>query len=198
MRNGWKLAVLMAGTLGCASAGTQATTPPPDVRLAAVEDGNEAINALQGRLFQRLSEELERGGAKAAIPVCRDEAQAMTAQVGLQQGVEVGRTSHRLRNPKNAPRAWVAPYVAQWAGKKLDEVQPVVVDLGDRVGLLRPIPTAALCTSCHGATAQIEPEVREVIRQAYPQDQGVGFAEGDLRGVFWAEVPKERTPLRGN
>ena len=198
MRNGWKLAVLMAGTLGCASTGTQATTPRPDVQLAAVEEGNEAITALQGRLFQRLSAELERGGPMAAIPVCRDEAQAITAQVGLQQGVEVGRTSHRLRNPKNAPRAWVAPYVAQWAGKKVDEVQPVVVDLGDRVGLLRPIPTAALCTTCHGATEQMEPEVREVIRQAYPDDQGVGFAEGDLRGVFWAEVPKERTPLRGN
>ena len=164
MRNGWKLAVLMAGTLGCARTGTQVTPAPPDVQLAAVEEGNEAI----------------------------------TAQVGLQQGVEVGRTSHRLRNPKNAPRAWVAPYVAQWAGKKVDEVQPVVVDLGDRVGLLRPIPTAALCTTCHGTEAQLAPEVREVIRQAYPEDQGVGFAEGDLRGVFWAEVPKERTPLRGN
>jgi hypothetical protein len=198
MRNGWKLAVLMAGTLGCASAGTQAPPPPPEVRFAAVEEGNEAITALQGRLFQRLSEELERGGPRAAISVCRDEAQALTAQVGLQQGVEVGRTSHRLRNPKNAPRAWVAPYVAQWAGKKLEEVQPVVVDLGDRVGLLRPIPTAALCTTCHGAAAHLAPEVRDVLAQAYPEDQGVGFAEGDVRGVFWAEVPKERTPLRGN
>ncbi|HEY6099429.1 MAG TPA: hypothetical protein VIW03_08370, partial [Anaeromyxobacter sp.] len=54
-------------------------------------------------------------------------------------GVEVGRTSARLRNPRNAPPAWARAYVAQTDGRKAADVAPAAFDLGDRVGLLRPI-----------------------------------------------------------
>ena len=156
----------------------------------SVAAADATIQELQQRLVTRLSEELERGGPMGAIDVCRDEAQAITAAVERYQSIAVGRTSHRLRNPRNAPRPWAEPYVEAAAGKQAADVEAVVVDLGTRVGVLRPIPTGALCVTCHGAIDAMSPELVQAIRDAYPEDRATGFTEGDLRGIFWAEAPK--------
>jgi len=68
----------------------------------------------------------------------------------------------------------------------------MLADLGDRVGVVRPITVVGLCTRCHGDPASFSPELRAAISKAYPDDRATGFAEGDLRGFFWAEVPKGR------
>jgi len=66
----------------------------------------------------------------------------------------------------------------------------VVVDLGENVGVLRPIGTADTCTHCHGTPSSLGPEVRDVLAKAYPADRATGFAAGDLRGWMWAEVTR--------
>ncbi|MFZ5470127.1 MAG: c-type heme family protein [Myxococcota bacterium] len=185
----------------CAKAASDTTTaakPPPSYPLesvppeltAPVQRANAAMQALMQKLVSQLLEELGRGGPQAAVKVCRDVAQPLTAQVAAEQKLEVGRTSHRLRNPKNAPRAWARPFVEAAAGKKASEVDAVAVDLGDRVGVLRPIPVGAVCTQCHGNPAGFSPALSGLLREAYPQDEAVGFSEGDLRGFFWAEIRK--------
>jgi hypothetical protein len=60
------------------------------------------------------------------------------------------------------------------------------------VGVLRPIGTVSLCTTCHGSTSELSADVRERLRALYPQDEAVGFREGDLRGWLWAEVALTR------
>jgi hypothetical protein len=166
------------------SSATQDAAPDPVARADA------AMTALQGALLSRLREEMARGGPPAAIAVCRDEAQAITARVAKEQGLALGRTSDRLRNPANAAPAWARETVAAGAGKRAAEAQQVTFDLGDRVGVLRPIGTADTCTNCHGAPSSISPEVRDVLAKAYPGDRATGFAPGDLRGWMWAEVPR--------
>jgi len=69
---------------------------------AGIEIADAAIRALQQRLSARLLDEMKKGGPARAISVCRDEAQALTAEIARIQGVRVGRTSDRLRNPGNA------------------------------------------------------------------------------------------------
>ena len=178
--------------------------PQPDrygVRVYAIEDVPEslesevknadaAIQALQAALIEALTNELRSEGPLGAIHVCRDQAQAITARVAREQGIDVGRTSHRLRNPANRPRPWSEPFVSEGADKNYDTVQPRLVDLGERVGVIRPINTLGMCTQCHGNDEQILPEVREAIAAAYPEDRATGFGVGDLRGWIWAEVPK--------
>lgn len=155
-----------------------------------VQQAKEAIGSLQTALVKTLTSELKKSGPAGAIHVCRDEAQVITGQVAEEKAIEVGRTSHRLRNPVNAPREWTETFVQDGAGKKASEVAPHVVDLGDRVGVLQPINTLDLCTNCHGRDAELAPEVKAVLADAYPNDRAVGFAPGDLRGWMWAEVPK--------
>jgi molybdenum cofactor biosynthesis enzyme MoaA len=104
--------------------------------------------------------------------VCRDEAQQVTREVGMRRGVAIGRTSHRVRNPANA--------------------QPVTVDLGGRIGMLRPIGTQPFCETCHGARETVDAAIGDVLKTAYPDDEAVGFAAGDLRGWFWVEADVAR------
>lgn len=111
-------------------------------------------------------------------------------------GVSVGRTSARLRNPRNAPPEWARAHVAATDGRKAAAVPPAVFDLGDRVGLLRPIEIRRRCLSCHAAADDLAPDTREWLRRAYPEDRALGYALGDLRGFWWAEAPKEPL-LRG-
>jgi Protein of unknown function (DUF3365) len=164
-------------------------------RLAAsVGIAEGAMRALQQRLSARLQEEMQKGGPARALGVCRDEAQALTAEVARVQGIRVGRSSHRLRNPGNVAPSWAARFVEAGTGKKAASVEGVVVDLGDRVGVLKPIPTAATCTKCHGSAERLSPDLRNLLATAYPLDKATGFEEGDLRGFIWAEAPVGAAP----
>jgi hypothetical protein len=160
----------------------------PPALAPAVEKAEAAIGSLLQRLSGRLLAELRQGGPARALAVCREEAPGLTAQAAGDSGVKLGRTSHRLRNPENRAPAWAEALVAAAAGKKASEVGTTVVDLGDGVGVLRPIGTLPPCTQCHGAADRLAPGIAGLLREAYPQDRAVGFAEGDLRGFFWAEV----------
>lgn len=189
---------LLAAALlgGCQSAPTPreySVNEVPSALVPAVADADSTIARLQRRLGARLKSEVESKGLVAAVAVCRDSAQYMTAEIVERQGagIAAGRTSHRLRNAGNAPRPWAQSYVAAIApGSKAADYAPVVVDLGDRVGLLRPMDTAALCVRCHGMADSLAPDLAAALREAYPQDQALGFAEGDMRGYLWAEAPK--------
>lgn len=187
--------IALVAVLSCLSCKSQ---PPPErewpleqapaALSPAVQQATSAFAALQQSLTGRLQAAMAEGGPAAAVDVCHTAAQPLTDSVAQAQGVEVGRTSHRLRNEKNAPRAWAADYVRQHAGKKAAEVPGRVFDLGDRVGVLKPIPTGALCLTCHGA--QVTAELQQLIASKYPADQAKGFTEGELRGFFWAEVKR--------
>ena len=153
-----------------------------------VEAAQSAADALQRRLLARLSEELRRGGPIQAVAVCRDEAQALTRETASGTGLRIGRTSHLLRNSRNAAPSWATRFVADAAGKKASALAPLVVDLGDRVGLLRPIPHGVTCGQCHGPVDQLSAPLRDFLKAAYPDDRALGFREGDLRGFIWVEA----------
>ena len=176
----------LAARSGAAAAGGPQDTPFP-VETARAE---RAMNELQRALLARLKTAMENGGPAAAVEVCRAEARTIADAVASTQGIELGRTSHRLRNPANAPRPWARAVVDSGAGLKAAAERLRVVDLGERVGVLRPIGTADMCVRCHGPTADVRRNLGEVLAAAYPQDRATEFAPGDLRGWMWAEVPK--------
>ncbi|MPQ96322.1 DUF3365 domain-containing protein, partial [Thioclava sp. JE_KL1] len=47
---------------------------------------------------------------------------------------------------------------------------------------MKPIPTGAVCLSCHGT--HIAPAVKQKLNELYPHDKAVGFNKGDIRGAF--------------
>jgi len=60
---------------------------------------------------------------------------------------------------------------------------------GGELGALLPIRLRAECEMCHGPVESITEDIHRAIDTFYPNDQAVGFVEGDLRGWVWVEVP---------
>jgi hypothetical protein len=78
------------------------------------------------------------------------------------------------------------------AGKRIQDVGGFAVDLGDKLGVMRPIAQRAQCGSCHGPQEKFSTAVRAELKDRYPADRAVGFEEGEIRGWYWVEVPKQR------
>lgn len=155
--------------------------------LAAPPTPQQRATAARDELFQRLSTRLmaamAQGGPPAAIPVCREEAPKIAAEVGEAMGVRIGRTSWKLRNPENQPPDWAKPLVEQ----RVEE--PQFLDLADgHHAALLPIRLKAQCLACHGPADSLAANVRETLAEHYPNDEATGFNDGDLRGWFWVEV----------
>ena len=112
--------------------------------------------------------------------------------MGRNEGIAAGRTSDRLRNPTNAPRPWAASLVKAHAGQEARKVEGFAVDLGDKVGVLRPIVEQPMCAGCHGTEKQLAPGMKLVLQNRYPADRATGFRNGEIRGWFWVEMPKPR------
>lgn len=106
--------------------------------------------------------------------------------------IKVGRTSLRLRNPKNQPPAWVKPYLEKFAkATRVSGAEPVLVDLDKgHHGYIEPIFTGAICLNCHGTN--LEKGVREALRKEYPTDLATGYSEGEVRGLLWLELSNEK------
>jgi hypothetical protein len=148
------------------------------------ERGAAAVAALKQQLMGELSAALAQGGPENAIEVCRVRAPAI-AQAASGPRMRVGRTSHKLRNPANAPPDWVAPLLARHVAGELGN-EASVVDLGDgRGGYVEPLVTAPMCLVCHGES--LAPALEARLRTLYPEDRAVGFRAGELRGLAWVE-----------
>jgi hypothetical protein len=171
--------LFLAGALAVSTASSGAA--PPAARW--IERGAAALAPFKQRLLATLRAALERG-PEAAIDACRVEAPRLAAEASG-SGVRVGRTSHRLRNPRNAPEPWMQPLLdAYLAGASLE---PQAVGIGPgRVGYVEPILVQPLCLVCHGET--LAPEVAARLDALYPEDRARGFRAGDFRGLFWAEL----------
>jgi hypothetical protein len=151
------------------------------------------VVAMQDAILRELNDAFAKGGPGYAIGFCHLDATFTSQRIGREDGIAAGRTSDRLRNPTNAPRPWAAALVKAHAGRPASEVAGFAVDLGDRIGVLRPIAERAMCGGCHGPADTLSPAVKSVLADRYPADRAVGFKEGEIRGWFWVEVPK-KTP----
>ena len=163
---------------------------PADLRYA-VARGDLVIGAMQDALTRELRESLDTRGPAVTAQSAHSDVLSVVHRVGREEGIAAGLTGDRLRNPTNAPRAWAAPLVREQAGRRARDIDGFAVDLGSRVGILRPIAHRAVCASCHGPADAIPPGVTAAVRDRYPVDRATGFREGEVRGWFWAEVPKK-------
>jgi hypothetical protein len=148
------------------------------------------IVSMQDAVLRELNHELANRGTAGAVDVFHLDLTATIQRLAREEGIAAGRTSDRLRNPTNAPRPWAAPLVKAHAGESARNVQGFVVDLGDKVGVLRPITERPVCAGCHGPL--LAPAVTTALRDRYPADKGTGFVDGEIRGWFWVEMPKWR------
>jgi hypothetical protein len=137
---------------------------------------------------------MKSGGPVEAVSACHIQAPKVSAGVAEQQGVQVGRSSLRLRNPDNAQApAWVSAWLQAQGERPADGVAGVsevaTTPDGAVARVLLPIAVEPVCLTCHGPSDSLAPAVAGRITELYPADAAVDYAVGDLRGALWAEYP---------
>jgi hypothetical protein len=151
---------------------------------ARLEKARTATRSLGTGLMGALMDALAEGGPPNAITVCRDKAPEIAKVEAAALNGKVGRTSHRLRNPKNAPPPWL---VNLWA-----EEPQIYLGPNGEMGVAMPIILQPLCVACHGPAEKLSPDVKRELDENYPDDQARDFEPGDVRGQFWVELPATR------
>jgi hypothetical protein len=185
------LALLALVTLACGG-GPQPVekSPAADVPTQALERARGAADALGGELMQRLLAELSEGGPVRGVRVCSEVAPAIAGEHS-RDGLTIRRVSLKARNPADVPDAWERAKLEELESLHADGRMPKeLYEVADGATLryLRPIVVVQPCLKCHGRPEDMDPEVVEVIRERYPDDQATGYARGDLRGAFTVSV----------
>ena len=159
-------------------------------QAAYTADARKVTKQFMGSLKQELVSAMKAGGPLKAIPVCNEKAPQITLTASDSSGWRVGRTSHKLRNPNNAPDDWerttMEAFLKQRAEgadpKSLEKAEITDIDGKKAFRFMKAIPTAEACVICHGS--KISDEVSSKLNELYPEDQARGFKPGDLRGAF--------------
>ena len=176
------------------------TDPPPPpavttgVDAVALERAVSTMQTLGTTLKSALVATMTQGGPVAALEVCSQSARSTTAAVATRTGVEVGRSSLRLRNPDNAAPSWVADWLAHQGERSAEGVQRQVStgsleDGRATVRVVAPLAIEPPCLVCHGPGPQQSPDLAAALSARYPDDKATNYALGDLRGAIWAEAP---------
>jgi hypothetical protein len=156
---------------------------PSLLEASLLDKGAEILLPFKRQLQQALKTGMADGPV-AAVNICHLQAPAIAESFNA-KNIYVGRSSHRLRNPANAPAPWMSALINNYLDAP-EQRQPVALRLeSGRIGYAEPILTQAVCLTCHGEN--IAPEVKVQLAELYPADRATGFQVGELRGVFWAE-----------
>ena len=166
-----------------------ATAKDPALDGQAAE-AKAVIKQLATALQSELKAAKGERGAGGAVKVCQQVAPQIASDLTEETGWQVRRTALKVRNPENRPRPQelrvLQDYAARAArGDSLAEMETLRIDTldGQRgVHFMKAIPVQEACLACHGS--DLATGVAEALGQAYPEDQAVGFAAGDLRGAF--------------
>ncbi len=175
----------------CSEPAEEVAAPGPSYDMDALKaEARAAIKEFGPALKTELQNAMSTGGVVAAIEMCNLTAPDIAVATGERHELQIGRTSHRVRNPANAPDEWEAARLQEFlvaaeqgvALKTLDFGAVVETDEGAVFRYMKAIPTGGLCVVCHGQ--ELAPEVVDTLGKLYPEDQARGFEVGDLRGAF--------------
>jgi hypothetical protein len=150
--------------------------------------GAELLQPFKKALMGALKDGLAEGPAEA-VDTCHIRAPGIPAQAAP-EGVELGRTSHKLRNPDNKPTEWQQAMLKHYRRSGDSSPQSRRLDNG-RLAYAEPIKVKPMCVTCHGPRDEIPAAVRAKLDAQYPNDEATGFEVGDFRGIFWATWPGE-------
>ena len=160
-----------------------------------IEASRETAKEFMQTLKKELQTSMQEGGPVNAISVCNLIAPGIANTYSARNGWEVGRTSLRLRNPNNAPDAWERSVLEAFEERKLRGEDPAQMEFYEVVGVngdkqlryMKAIPVSGPCLVCHGET--LDSIVKTRLEKLYPDDQALGYREGDIRGAFTITQP---------
>ncbi len=182
-----KIAVIIA----CISAFAAAPAMAKADMAALAKEGKGVMMKFGKTLKGELQAAVKAKGFGHAVEVCSVKAPEIAEKISASEGWSVARSSHKLRNPHNAPDAFTAAVIKDFLARQARGEDPkamvktaIVEEDGKKVfRMVKAIPTGKLCLNCHGG-AEVKPGVEAVLKEHYPEDKARGFKIGEMRGVF--------------
>lgn len=153
-------------------------------------EARQLVIDLKSSLMKNLSEQMSKKGPLEAISFCHDNVIPIARSAAKERinKFEFGRTSHKIRNEKNAPQSWAVPYIKEFQGKFQGDMKKDFIihrlENSKRV-YLSPLYVQAQCLTCHGEN--VSPELDKKIKSLYPNDKATGFKIGEFRGFIWVK-----------
>lgn len=155
-----------------------------------VASSRATVKAFASQLKGELVSSMQADGPVHAIEVCNVKSPEITKNVSSEKGMEIARTSLKLRNIDNAPDDWERAVLEAFeqrkaAGEdvmKMEFSEVVETEGGKTFRYMKAIPTGAPCLVCHGEG--IGEPLTTKLDSLYPQDKARGFKLGDIRGAF--------------
>lgn len=141
------------------------------------------FDTLRNALIHAISEKDFDG----AVAFCNEKAYQITGFYA--DSVLVRRTSLKVRNQGNRPDSLELQVLHEMEAMAREGQSPapkVVRDnSGRKVHFFKPIVLQAMCLNCHGKpNLQVQPATLQKIKEFYPEDAAVDYAEGNLRGTW--------------
>lgn len=158
----------------------------PSVDEGDMLRGQVTVTAFRSELVGALMRAVAEDPVEA-IEVCNLQAPQIAAEISKGNGVQVGRTSHRLRNPENSPEGWTHRWLRHYLDNPDDRDPHAEYINPTTIGYVEPIYMKPLCLTCHGDS--IAPAIAARIDELYPEDDARGFENGEFRGLFWVKLP---------
>lgn len=139
-------------------------------------------------LSARLMTAIEQGGVPHAVKYCNTAALPLIDSLSKAHQASIRRTSLKVRNVQDVPQGWEKKILAEYQALLAEGKRPgpVVKKLDQkRVAFAAPIFVAQPCLKCHGKLGEtLNDQHYTIIKQLYPQDQAIGYVDGDWRGMW--------------
>lgn len=159
-------------------------TESPDPYLAK---GKKIASSVFTVLSSEVMKSMQASGVAGTVAYCNEQAYPITDSLARLYEAHIKRTSHKVRNPNNAPDSLEAIMLEKYLTlqQKGLEMPPKVVQQGENMHFFAPIILAAPCLKCHGKVGEtLNENDLAVIQEHYPEDKATGFADGELRGIW--------------
>lgn len=183
------LLMLVAGTFSCQqkSASEEPGLTEEESQLY-LEKGQQVAGATFMALSGQLQAALKEGGVPKAIEYCKLAALPLVDSLSELHQADIRRTSVKVRNPQDAPDELERKILDDYARKEAagEDPVPVVKQIDPlTIAFYAPIRLNEFCLQCHGKVGDtLTEENYEVIKERYPKDEAIGYAAGDLRGMW--------------
>jgi hypothetical protein len=166
-------------------------------QAALLSDARKIAGTVPAKLLAVLTAEINQGGPEQAINTCREQAPKMAAAASAETGWNVRRVSLKNRNPKAVPDAWERSALEDFDRRAAAGEAPPTLEKAELVDedgrkvyrYVKALPVQPLCLSCHGPSEPLTPAVKAKLAELYPQDKGVGYGLGQIRGAITLKKP---------
>lgn len=155
-------------------------------------EGRKAASTVLTGVQQELHKAIATGGPVHAVKFCNTNLPSIVKKlkVGDLEDLAIKRVSRKTRNPNNQPDKIDRDALSSFEKLPAEDYPQAELIRKTDDGSFRyykPIIIKSECLLCHGSN--IDPEVKKVLSEKYPEDSATGYKPGELRGAIRIEFP---------